>query len=519
MPDHTTHERLESVERLRDQALHAGSKAAEERQRERGKLLARERLELLLDPGSFVELDTFVQHRNPDLGPEESRPLGDGVVTGHGTIEGRRVFVFSQDFTVFGGSLGEAFAEKICKVMDMALRYGCPVIGINDSGGARIQEGVVSLAGYADIFTRNVHASGVVPQISLIMGPCAGGAVYSPAITDFVLMTEGTSHMFITGPEVVKTVTGEEVTFEELGGAATHARRSGVAHLTAPDEKSLLSDCRYLLSFLPQSSSEPPPWEPPTDPPDREDAELDAVVPDEATKPYDMHDVIRRVVDDGEFLEVQPLFAENIICGMARLGGYPVGVVANQPRALAGVLDISSSVKAARFVRTCDAFGLPLVTFVDVPGFLPGTDQEWGGIIRHGAKLLYAYCEASVPKLAVITRKAYGGAYDVMSSKHVGADFNFAWPTAEVAVMGPDGAVNIVYRRELETADDPVQRRAELVEEYRERFANPFTAASRGYVDDVIAPRHTRRALITALEACRSKRVDPPHRKHGNIPL
>jgi propionyl-CoA carboxylase beta chain len=519
VPDHTTHERLESVERLRDQALHAGSKAAEERQRERGKLLARERLELLLDPGSFVELDTFVQHRNPALGPDESRPLGDGVVTGHGTIEGRRVFVFSQDFTVFGGSLGEAFAEKICKVMDMALRYGCPVIGINDSGGARIQEGVVSLAGYADIFTRNVHASGVVPQISLIMGPCAGGAVYSPAITDFVLMAEGTSHMFITGPEVVKTVTGEEVTFEELGGAVTHARRSGVAHLTAPDEQSLLSDCRYLLSFLPQSSSEPPPWEPPTDPADREDPELDSVVPDEATKPYDMHDVIRRVVDDGEFLEVQPVFAENIVCGLARLGGYPVGVVANQPRALAGVLDISSSVKAARFVRTCDAFGLPLVTFVDVPGFLPGTDQEWGGIIRHGAKLLYAYCEASVPKLAVITRKAYGGAYDVMSSKHVGADFNFAWPTAEVAVMGPDGAVNIVYRRELEMADDPVQRRAELVEEYRERFANPFTAASRGYVDDVIAPRHTRRALITALEACRSKRVDPPHRKHGNIPL
>ncbi|MGN6380589.1 MAG: acyl-CoA carboxylase subunit beta, partial [Gaiellales bacterium] len=338
-------------------------------------------------------------------------------------------------------------------------------------------------------------------------------------ITDFVMMTEGSSHMFITGPEVVKTVTGEEVTFEELGGAATHARRSGVAHFTAPDERALLSDCRYLLSFLPQSSSDSPPWEPPSDPVDREDTELDSLVPDEATKPYDMHDVIRRVVDDGEFLEVQPLFAENIICGLARLGGHPVGVVANQPRALAGVLDISSSVKAARFVRTCDAFGLPLVTFVDVPGFLPGTDQEWGGIIRHGAKLLYAYCEARVPKLAVITRKAYGGAYDVMSSKHVGADFNFAWPTAEVAVMGPDGAVNIVYRRELETADDPESRRAELVEEYREQFANPFTAASRGYVDDVIAPRRTRPVLITALEACRTKRVDPPHRKHGNIPL
>ncbi len=516
MPDHTTQGRLEQVEQLRQQALHAGSATAVERQRERGKLLARERVELLLDPGSFVELDVFVHHRTALL---ETRPLGDGVVTGHGTVEGRRVFVFSQDFTVFGGSLGEAFAEKICKVMDMALRYGCPVIGINDSGGARIQEGVVSLAGYADIFTRNVHASGVIPQISLILGPCAGGAVYSPAITDFVLMAEGSSHMFITGPEVVKTVTGEEVDFEQLGGAMTHATRSGVAHLIAPDEQALIADCRYLLSFLPQSSAEPPPWEPPSDPADREDAELDRVVPDEPTRPYDMHEVIRRVVDDGEFLEIQPLYAENIVCGLARLGGYPVGVVANQPRALAGVLDIRSSVKAARFVRTCDAFGLPLVTFVDVPGFLPGTDQEWDGIIRHGAKLLYAYCEASVPKLAVITRKAYGGAYDVMSSKHVGADFNFAWPTAEVAVMGPDGAVNIIFRRELETADDPEARRAELVDEYREAFANPFTAASRGYVDDVIAPRRTRPALINALEACSTKRVDPPHRKHGNIPL
>jgi acetyl-CoA carboxylase carboxyltransferase component len=516
VPDHTTQQRLEEVERLRQEARHAGSQTAIERQRERGKLLARERVELLLDPGSFVELDAFVQHRTPSV---ETRPLGDGVVTGHGTIEGRRVFVFSQDFTVFGGSLGEAFAEKICKVMDMALRYGCPVIGINDSGGARIQEGVVSLAGYADIFTRNVHASGVIPQISLIVGPCAGGAVYSPAITDFVLMAEGSSHMFITGPEVVKTVTGEEVSFEELGGALTHASRSGVAHMTAPDERALIADCRYLLSFLPQSSAEPPPWEPPSDPADREDPELDRLVPDEASHPYDMHQVVRRVVDDGEFLEIQPLYAENIVCGLARLGGHPVGVVANQPRALAGVLDIGSSVKAARFVRTCDAFGLPLVTFVDVPGFLPGTDQEWGGIIRHGAKLLYAYCEASVPKLAVITRKAYGGAYDVMSSKHVGADFNFAWPTAEVAVMGPDGAVNIIFRRELEDAPDPEARRAELVDEYRERFANPYTAASRGYVDDVIAPRRTRPALIAALEACRSKRVDPPHRKHGNIPL
>jgi propionyl-CoA carboxylase beta chain len=403
--------------------------------------------------------------------------------------------------------------------MDMALRYRCPIIGINDSGGARIQEGVVSLAGYADIFVRNVQASGVIPQISLIVGPCAGGAVYSPAITDFVMMAEGTAHMFITGPEVVKTVTGEEVSFEELGGATAHATRSGVAHFTAPDEKALFGDCRYLLSFLPQSSADPPPWEPPSDPADRMDPELDTLIPDEPTKPYDMHEVIRRVVDDGEFMEVQERFADNIVCGFARLGGYPIGVVANQPRALAGVLDIGSSVKGARFVRTCDAFGLPVVTFVDVPGFLPGTDQEWGGIIRHGAKLLYAYCEASVPKLAVITRKAYGGAYDVMSSKHVGADFNFAWPTAEVAVMGPDGAVNIVFRKELEAAGDPDARRAELVEEYRERFANPFTAAERGYVDDVIAPSRTRPALITALEASRHKSVERPRRKHGNIPL
>ncbi len=519
MAEHTTRERLEAVERLREEALHAGSAGAAERQRERGKLLARERVELLLDPGSFVELDAFVQHRNPSFGMMENRPYGDGVVTGHGTVEGRRVFVFSQDFTVFGGSLGEAFAEKICKVMDMALRFGCPIIGINDSGGARIQEGVVSLAGYADIFVRNVRASGVIPQISLIVGPCAGGAVYSPAITDFVMMAEGTSHMFITGPEVVRTVTGEEVTFEELGGAATHATRSGVAHFTAPDERALISDCRYLLSFLPQSSAEPAPWEPPSDPADREDPELDTLIPDEPTRPYDMHRVISSVVDDGEFLEVQAGFAENIVCGLARLGGHPVGVVANQPRAMAGVLDIACSVKAARFVRTCDAFGLPLVTFVDVPGFLPGTDQEWGGIIRHGAKLLYAYCEASVPKLAVITRKAYGGAYDVMSSKHVGADFNFAWPTAEVAVMGPDGAVNIIFRKELEAADDPDARRAELVEDYRERFANPFTAAERGYVDDVIPPRRTRPALIAALEAARTKRVERPSRRHGNIPL
>jgi propionyl-CoA carboxylase beta chain len=519
MPDRTTESRIARVEELRDQAQHAGTPRAVERQRERGKLLARERVELLLDPGSFVELDAFVQHRSPNFNMMENRPLGDGVVTGHGTIEGRRVFVFSQDFTVFGGSLGEAFAQKIVKVMDMALRYRCPLIGINDSGGARIQEGVVSLAGYADIFFRNVQASGVVPQISLVMGPCAGGAVYSPVMTDFVMMVEETSHMFITGPEVVKTVTGEEVTFEDLGGARTHATRSGVAHLTSPDEHSLIEDCRYLLSFLPQSNEQDSPWEPPSDPPDRESEELDLLIPDEATRPYDMHDVIRPVVDDGEFFEIHEHWAENLICGFARLGGHSVGIVANQPRALAGVLDIDSSIKGARFVRTCDAFNIPVVTFVDVPGFLPGTDQEWRGIIRHGAKLLYAYCEATVPKLTVITRKAYGGAYDVMGSKHIGADFNFAWPTAEVAVMGSDGAVNIIFRKDIDTADDPEARRAELVEEYTDAFANPFTAAERGYVDDVIAPRRTRPALIQAREACRGKHVEPPRRKHGNIPL
>jgi propionyl-CoA carboxylase beta chain len=519
MARRTTRERLEQVDELREQALHAGAPRAVERQREKGKFLARERVERLLDPGSFVELDRFVQHRSPNFDMMQNRPYGDGVVTGHGTIEGRRVFVFSQDFTVFGGSLGEAFAEKIVKVMDMALRYRCPVIGINDSGGARIQEGVVSLAGYADIFYRNVQASGVIPQISLVMGPCAGGAVYSPVMTDFVMMVEETSHMFITGPEVVKAVTGEEVSFEDLGGARTHASRSGVAHMTAPDEAALIEDCRYLLSFLPQSADGPAPWEPPSDPSDRRDPELDAVIPDEATKPYDMHDVIRRVVDDGEFLEIHELWAENLICGFARLGGHSVGVVANQPRAMAGVLDIDSSIKGARFVRTCDAFSIPVVTFVDVPGFLPGTDQEWRGIIRHGAKLLYAYCEATVPKLTVITRKAYGGAYDVMGSKHIGADFNFAWPTAEVAVMGSDGAVNIIFRKELDAADDAADRRAELVESYEEQFANPFTAAERGYVDDVIAPRDTRPALIASLEACRGKSVDGPRRKHGNIPL
>ena len=515
----TTEAKLQWLEELREESLHAASEKSVERQREQGKLLAHERLEKLLDPGSFVELDRFVRHREVEFGMRDKRPYGDAVVTGYGTIFGRKVFVFSQDFTVFGGSLSEVFAEKICKVMDMAAKYGCPVIGINDSGGARIQEGVVSLAGYAEIFWRNVQCSGVVPQISLIMGPCAGGAVYSPAITDFVLMVEGSSYMFITGPDVVKTVTGEEVTFEELGGAATHASKSGVAHLTAADEEAVLEDARYLLSFLPQNNLEPPLRVPPTDPVDREEPELDTIVPDNPNKPYDIKQVIARVVDDGDFLEIQPRFAENIVCGFARLGGRPVGVVGNQPHSLAGVLDIDSSTKAARFVRTCDAFNVPLVTFVDVPGFLPGTAQEWGGIIRHGAKLLYAYAEATVPKLAVITRKAYGGAYDVMSSKHIRADFNVAWPTAEVAVMGPEGAVNIIFRHELERADDPAARRAELIAEYRERFANPYTAAERGYVDDVIEPRRTRPVLIDALETAIAKREPRPPRKHGNIPL
>src|SRR3954452_15407850 len=515
----TTGEKLEWLEQLRDEALHSGSEASVAKHKAAGKLLARERAEKLCDPGSFVELDRYVRHREPNFGMLEKGPYGDAVVTGQGTIFGRRVFVFSQDFTVFGGSLSEVFADKICKVMDLALKYGCPVIGINDSGGARIQEGVVSLAGYAEIFWRNVQCSGVIPQISLVMGPCAGGAVYSPAITDFVFMVEGSSYMFITGPDVVKTVTGEEVSFEELGGAATHASKSGVAQFISPDEEAGLEDARYLLSFLPQNNVDPPPYAEPTDPAGREDAELDSAIPDDPAKPYDMKSVISRVVDDGDFLEVHERWAENIVCCLARLNGYPVGVVGNQPRALAGVLDIDSSTKAARFVRTCDAFNLPLVTFVDVPGFLPGTSQEWGGIIRHGAKLLYAYCEATVPKLAVITRKAYGGAYDVMSSKHIRADFNFAWPTAEVAVMGPDGAVNIVFRKELEAAGDPEARRAELVEEHREQFASPFSAAERGYVDDGIAPRRTRPVLITALEASAGKRADPPRRKHGNIPL
>jgi propionyl-CoA carboxylase beta chain len=515
----TTGAKLERLARLREEALHAGADKAVARQREAGKLLARERAERLCDPGSFVELDRYVRHRETEFGMADRRPWGDAVVTGHGTVFGRRIFVFSQDFTVFGGSLSEVFAEKICKVMDLAVKYGCPVVGINDSGGARIQEGVVSLAGYAEIFWRNVQASGVVPQLSLVMGPCAGGAVYSPAITDFVLMVEGTSYMFITGPDVVKTVTGEEVSSEDLGGAAVHAARSGVAHFISPDDEACLEDARYLLSFLPQNNLDSAPYAPASDPAAREDAELDTIIPDNPNKPYDMKQVIELVVDDREFLEVHERYAENVVCGFARLDGHVVGIVGNQPRSLAGVLDIDSSVKGARFVRTCDAFNIPLVTFVDVPGFLPGTAQEWGGIIRHGAKLLYAFAEATVPKLAVITRKAYGGAYDVMSSKHIRADFNFAWPTAEVAVMGPEGAVNIIFRRELAEAEDPEATRDELIADYKQRFADPYVAAGRGYVDDVIEPRRTRPVLVSALETALTKREPRPKRKHGNIPL
>jgi propionyl-CoA carboxylase beta chain len=519
----STEEKRERLRALREEALHAGSEAAVERQHARGKQTARERIDMLLDPGSFTELDMFTRHRAHGFGLQDNRPWGDGVVTGHGTIDGRTVFVFSQDFTVFGGSLGEVFAEKIVKVMDLAVRMGCPIIGINDSGGARIQEGVVSLGGYADIFFRNVRASGVIPQISVVMGPCAGGAVYSPAITDFIFMVRETSHMFITGPEVIKTVTGEDVTMEELGGAQSHATRSGVAHFAADSEQECLEMVRELLSFLPQNNLDPPPFAATADPRDRVVDELATIVPDQPTKPYDMTRVIELVVDDGDFLEVAPLYAQNIVVGFARLAGHSVGVVGNQPRALAGVLDIDASIKAARFVRFCDAFNIPLVSFVDVPGFLPGTTQEYGGIILHGAKLLYAYAEATVPKLTVITRKAYGGAYDVMSSKHLGADFNAAWPTAEVAVMGPEGAVNIVFRRELSEAErnggDAAARREQLIEEYKERFANPYIAAERGYVDDVIEPEETRAWLIRALETALTKRETPPARKHGNIPL
>jgi acetyl-CoA carboxylase carboxyltransferase component len=514
----TTHDRIEDLRRRRERAQTTNPQAAE-KQHARQKLTARERVERLLDPGSFVELDAFAVHRSNAFGMDQQKPLGDGVITGHGTINGRPICLFSQDFTVFGGSLGEVFAEKICKVMDLSLRMGVPCIGINDSGGARIQEGVVSLGGYAEIFYRNVLASGVVPQISLIAGPCAGGAVYSPAMTDFIMMVKGSSQMFITGPDVIKTVTGEEVGFDELGGAMTHNSRSGVAHFAAESEDDAFEQLRALLSYLPANNLEDPPYHAPDDHPERMDESLQSIIPDSSRKPYNMHAIIESVVDLSSFFEVQPFYARNIIIGFARLDGHVIGVVANQPAHLAGTLDIDSSVKAARFVRCCDAFNIPIVTFVDVPGFLPGTQQEYGGIIRHGAKLLYAYCEATVPKLTVITRKAYGGAYDVMASKHIRADFNFAWPTAEIAVMGVDAAVRIIFRKELSQAAEPTKRQAELAEDYQNRFANPYIAAERGYVDAVIEPKETRPALIKAFGLARHKRQTLPPRKHGNIPL
>ena len=515
----STREKLRRLQELREKTLEGGGAERIQRQHDRGKLSARERLDVLLDPGSFVELDRFVEHRSNDFGLDRQRIPGDGVVTGYGKIDGRTVYVFSQDFTVFGGSLSEAHAEKICKIVDLAIRNGGPVIGLNDSGGARIQEGVASLGGYAELFWRNTMASGVVPQISAILGPCAGGAVYSPAITDFVFMVEGISHMFVTGPNVVKTVTHEEVSFEELGGARTHATTSGVAHFSRRSEVDCLQSIRELLSYLPANNAEPPPAVQCSDPVDRGDEELLDLIPDQPTQPYDMREVIGRVVDDGDFLEVHAGWAANIITAFARLGGRPVGLIANQPAVLAGVLDMDASRKGARFVRFCDAFNIPLVTFEDVPGFLPGVAQEHGGIIVHGAKLLYAYCEATVPKLTVITRKAYGGAYDVMSSKHIRGDLNLAWPTAEIAVMGPKGAVEILYRREIAEANDPAARTAELEEEFRETFAHPYLAARRGYLDDVIDPRETRARLVSGLEMLADKRDRNPPRKHGNIPL
>ncbi|HQU35984.1 MAG TPA: carboxyl transferase domain-containing protein [Anaerolineales bacterium] len=487
-------------------------------QHSKGRLTARERIELLVDKGSFREMDSFVQHRTHDFGLDKQKFISDSVITGWGTIEGRLVYVFSQDFTVFGGSLGEVHAEKICKIMDMAMKSGAPVIGLNDSGGARIQEGVVALAGYADIFLRNTMASGVVPQISAIMGPCAGGAVYSPALTDFIFMTRNTSYMFVTGPDVVKAVTHEEVTQEELGGASVHSEKSGVCHVAADSEADTLFLIRKMLGYLPQNNMEDPPFLV-TDDPLRMDETLDSIIPDDANKPYDIKDVIRPIMDGGQFFEIHENYAQNIVVGFARLGGHSVGIVANQPAVLAGVLDIDASEKGARFVRFCDSFNIPIITFEDVPGFLPGTNQEHHGIIRSGAKLLYAYCEATVPKLTVVTRKAYGGAYCVMSSKHIRSDINLAWPSAEIAVMGPDGAVNIIFRKELEKAKDPVARKAELVADYREKFASPYVAAERGYIDDVIEPKETRPRLINALEMLSNKRDTNPAKKHGNIPL
>ncbi len=510
------------IQELRDKKAQSRQGGGHDRilkQHEKGRLTARERLDLLLDKGSFREVDAFIEHRTTDFGMDQKKILGDSVTTGWGTIENRLVYVFSQDFTVFGGSLGEVHSEKVCKIMDMAVRNGAPVIGINDSGGARIQEGVVSLGGYAEIFLRNTLASGVVPQISVIMGPCAGGAVYSPAMTDFIFMVRGSSFMFITGPEVVKTVTHEEVTFDELGGADVHAENSGVCHIAADTEANTLFLVRKLMSYLPQNNMEDPPFRPTDDSPLRREPALDTIIPDDPSKPYDIKNVISLLVDDGEFYEIQEAYARNIVIGFAWLGGHSVGIVANQPAYLAGVLDIDCSEKAGRFVRFCDSFNIPILTFVDVPGFLPGLEQEHGGIIRSGAKLLYAYCEATVPKITLITRKAYGGAYDVMSSKHIRGDINLAWPSAEIAVMGPEGAVNIIFRKELAKAKDPEKKRGELVEEYRVKFANPYIAASRGYIDDVIEPSTTRARLINALEMLSHKRDSNPGKKHGNIPL
>ncbi len=512
-------ENLQELTRRNQEALQGGGPDRIQRQHELSKFTARERVDLVLDPGSFVELDRFKTHRCTDFDMDKKKFLGDGVVTGYGTIDGRQVFVFSQDFTVFGGSLSGAFAEKVCKVMDLAMKTGCPVIGINDGGGARVQEGVVSLAGYGDIFLRNVLASGVVPQISAIMGPCAGGAVYSPAITDFVFMVENSSYMFLTGPEVIRAATHEEVTMQELGGAETHNSRSGVAHFSSASERESLYTIRELLSFLPSNNREDPPFRPTSDDPNRRDEKLNTVVPDNPAKPYDIKDIIKTVVDENYFLEVHKDFARNMVVGFARLGGRPVGIVANQPAYLAGVLDIDASVKGGRFVRFCDCFNIPLVTFVDVPGFLPGTVQEYGGIIKHGAKLLYAYCEATVPKISVITRKAYGGAYVVMSSKAIRGDVNLAYPTGEIAVMGPEGAVNIIFRTAIEKAADLQAERERLVAEYRRTFANPFKAAELGYIDEIIMPADTRPRLIGALDMLQNKREKNPPKKHGNIPL
>ncbi len=513
-----TEARIEQLRALREQALNAGNQRAVARQHEQGKMTARERLEALLDKGSFQEIDQFVRHQTVGFGMEDKRPYGDAVVTGHGTIEGRPVFVFAEDFTVFGGSLGKVVADKICKVLDLALQTGTPVIGLKDSGGARIQEGVSSLDGYGRIFERNVRASGVIPQISVIMGPCAGGAVYSPALTDFVFQVDQTSHMFITGPDVIKAVTGEDVTMEELGGAMAHASISGVTHFVYPDGREALEAVRYLMSFLPQNNMEMPPYYPTADRPDRIDDALDSVIPDSAAQPYDMKTVIETILDDGEFFEVHERWARNIVIGLGRLDGHPVGIIANQPAVMAGTLDIEASEKAARFVRFCDAFNIPLLTFVDVPGFLPGVAQEHGGIIRHGAKLLYAYCEATVPRITVITRKAYGGAYLVMNARGVRADLVFAWPSAEIAVMGAQGAVNIIHRREIEGGEDPEGKRAELIADYEERFNNPYVAAELGLVDEVIEPRETRAKLIRAFSVLRSKRETMPPKKHGNGP-